>query len=278
MNVGPGLRAVLGEGAREMGSQEKIVILIATQKLRPFPEDSMYLPVHVGAALQEPVSGLTPDCTGEQISSRNRNYCELTGMYWAWKNLKADYVGLNHYRRFFARPFPFWQGKAQRIAGRQEIDRALAKAPVILPKKRHYYIETTYTQYIHSHHAQDLELTRAILQETYPEYTASFDRVMGRTSGHRFNMFVMRWDYFDQYCQWLFDVLFRLEQRLDISGYSAYDQRVFGFVAERLMDVWLDCRKVPYTELPVVFTDKQNWPKKITAFLLRKIRGSRKEL
>lgn len=149
----------------------------------------------------------------------------------------------------------------------------MKKAPVLLPKRRNYFIETNYSQYIHAHHREDLELTRQILTEQFPRYVHAFDAVMGRTSGHRFNMFVMRRDYFEEYCTWLFPVLFELEKRLDISWYSAYDSRVFGFVAERLMDVWIDTEKVPYTELPVVFTDKQNWLKKGNIFLMRKLRG-----
>lgn len=205
------------------------------------------------------------------ISEKNRNYCELTAVYWAWKNLDADYVGLNHYRRYFA-------GKAcgekwSRIADGGDIARALKKAPVVLPKKRNYFIETNYSQYIHAHHKEDLDVTRRILEEQFPSYVPAYDAVMKETSGHRFNMFVMERSFFDRYCTWLFDVLFELERCLDISAYSDYDRRVFGFVAERLMDVWVRTENVPYTELPVVFTDKQNWLKKGGKFLLRKFRG-----
>ena len=94
------------------------------------------------------------------------------------------------------------------------------------------------------------------------------------TKGHRFNMFVMRWPQFDAYCSWLFDVLFELEHRLDISSYSPYDARVFGFVGERLLDVWLGVQvDVRMTELPVLHLESQHWPTKIMGFLSRKLRG-----
>ena len=79
----------------------------------------------------------------------------------------------------------------------------------------------------------------------------------------------------DTYCTWLFDVLFELERRLDISDYSPYDARVFGFVAERLLDVWLgESSKrmgLHIVELPVIHLESQHWPKKALAFLKRKI-------
>ena len=95
---------------------------------------------------------------------------------------------------------------------------------------------------------------------------------MKKTTGHRFNMFIMKKELADQYCEWLFDVLFELEKRLDISSYSANDQRVFGFVSERLLDVWLEENKVKYRDIPYIFLDKENWITKILNFILRKIK------
>ena len=130
-------------------------------------------------------------------------------------------------------------------------------------------------QYVHAHHAEDLDTTRAILAEKYPAYLPAFDRVTACSAGHRFNMFVMRKRYFDRWCAFLFDVLFELEQRLDISGYSPYDARVFGFVGERLLDVWLRTNRVRYRDLPYVFMERQNWLTKGGRFVLRKLRGSK---
>ena len=54
---------------------------------------------------------------------------------------------------------------------------------------------------------------------------------------------------------------------------SDYDKRVFGFVAERLLDVWLETNHIQYLELPVLHLESQHWLKKGTAFLKRKFRG-----
>ena len=83
-------------------------------------------------------------------------------------------------------------------------------------------------------------------------------------------MFIMRRDLLNAYCSWLFPVLFDIEARLDISAYDDYDRRVFGFLAERLLDVWIWTNRVPYTEMPIVNTESQHWMRKGTAFLLRK--------
>ena len=238
-------------------------IIVAAHKPYWMPEEPAYLPLQVGAA-GKPGIGFRRDDEGENISARNANWCELTGLYWAWKNLKADAVGLVHYRRHF-------QGE-RGIATGAEIAALLEKADAVLPRKRNYFIETTRSQYVHAHHAEDLDVTRAILVERHPEYVKAFDAAMASTKGHRFNMFVMRRPQFDAYCTWLFDVLFELERRLDISSYSPYDARVFGFVAERLLDVWIAANGIRFAELPVLHVESQHWPRKIVNFLRRKFR------
>ena len=154
----------------------------------------------------------------------------------------------------------------------QIIEEALEKAPVILPQKRNYWIETTYSQYAHAHHKKDMDLVRSILKERYPEYVRAFDDVMERTAGHRFNMFVMRRDLLDHYCTWLFDVLDRAERQINLSEYDEYNKRVFGFLSERLLDVWVETNHISYTEMPVVFMESQHWLKKGMAFIERKFR------
>lgn len=64
-------------------------------------------------------------------------------------------------------------------------------------------------------------------------------------------MFIMKLGYFRSYCQWLFDILFQVEQQLDLSRYSAYDRRVSGFLGERLLDIYLEANQIPYREVPV---------------------------
>lgn len=247
-----------------------IKIIVALHKKYRVAKGDIYYPLSVGAALRNDI-GFIGDNTGENISKKNPNYCELTGLYWAWKNLDCDYLGLVHYRRYFARKRT--GDKWSRIAGSGDIKNALMKADIILPKKRHYHIETNYSQYAHAHHAIDLDTTREIIKEKYSGYLNAFDKSMKMTKGHKFNMFIMKKCYADAYCEWLFDILFELEKRLDISQYSQNDARVFGFVSEWLLDVWIEANGLKYTEMPVVFMENINWLAKGTSFLKRKFVG-----
>ncbi|MCC3238367.1 DUF4422 domain-containing protein, partial [Pediococcus acidilactici] len=114
------------------------------------------------------------------------------------------------------------------ILNKREVEELLAKTPIILPKKRKYYIETNYSHYIHAHHREPIDVTRKVIVDKYPEYLYAFDQMMKRTSAHMFNMFVMRKELFDEYASWLFDILTEVEKQIDISEYSVQEARVFG--------------------------------------------------
>lgn len=249
-----------------------IKILVATHKEYRMPADSMYLPVHVGKDGSSLTLPFIADNTGEHISSKNPYYCELTALYWAWKNLDAEYIGLAHYRRHFAlrKPGLFCKDKFTRVLNSTQVESILHRYNLILPKPRNYYIETNYSHFIHAHPKESMDLTKQILEEKFPSYLPAFDRAMSRTTAHRFNMFIMKKELFHEYCNWLFPILFELENRLDISAYSEYNKRIFGFISERLLDVYVEKNSLSYTELPVLFMEKEHWIKKISAFLKRK--------
>lgn len=251
-----------------------IKILVATHKDYWMPQDSIYIPIQVGAIDKNPIGYITDDY-GFNISEKNANFCELTGLYWAWKNLKADYIGLVHYRRYFTHKNHLFNIKLKRkqILNSKDWCKLLEQYPVIVAGKRRYYIESNRSHYNHAHPRDGLDYIEQVIQDLYPEYLPSFEIVMKRTWAHMFNMFVMRSDFFDEYMTWLFDILFELERRLDIKDYDSYQARVYGFVAERLLDVWLECRGIPYKEQHVSFMESQNWLKKGGDFLKRKVWG-----
>ena len=250
----------------------KTTILIATHKEYPMPKDSLYLPLHAGkesASVSLPYQG---DNTGDHISAKNPHYCELTVLYWAWKNLDADYIGLAHYRRHFSvrKPGIFCKDKFPYILNSTDVDALIQHHDILLPKPRNYFIETNYSHYIHAHPAESMDKTRTIIQKLYPEYLAAFDTVMNRTKAHMFNMFLMKKEHFHNYCDWLFHILFELEAELDISSYDAYNQRIFGFVSELLLDVYLEKNNLSYHEIDFLFMENEHWIKKGFSFLKRK--------
>lgn len=254
-----------------------IKILVAAHKKYWMPDDSVYLPIHVGREGKQDI-GYTGDNTGDNISAKNPNYCELTGLYWAWKNLECDYIGLCHYRRYFATKTRFTNDAEKKkaiILQRHDYEKLLQEYDVILPKKRNYYIETVRSQYEHAHNKRDLDETEKIIAELYLEYSEAFSKVMNRTKLHILNMFVMKKEYFNEYCRWLFNILFELEKRIDITSYNQYEARVFGFIAERLFNVWIENqRQLKVVEIPVLNLEPINWNYKIYNFLKRKFYGS----
>lgn len=234
------------------------------------PQDNAYLPLHVGKEGKADL-GYIGDNTGDNISVKNPNYCELTGLYWAWKNVSCDYIGLCHYRRYFASNAKA-QDKKTTIFHKSDYEKMLQQYDVLLPQKRNYYIETVRSQYEHAHNKRDLDEVEKIVQGLYPEYSEAFTVVMSRRKLYIFNMFVMKKEKFNEYCKWLFDILFELEKRIDITDYDPYNARVFGFLSERLFNVWLEKQNLKIKEVPVVFLEKQDWGKKIYEFLKRKFR------
>lgn len=255
-----------------------ITIAVASHKPYWMPNDSCYVPVWVGASMrdEEPPDGWHSDNEHEgNISSKNANYCELTALHWLWKTTDSSYAGLVHYRRHFARG-PFGAAK-DRVAHESDLLKRLEEVPLVLPKPRNYVIETNYSQYAHAHHEEDLVCTREVLGELYPQVVPAWDDYMQRTKGHRFNMFAARRDVLDAWCDFLFTMLAELEERIDISSYTVNDQRVFGFLSERLFDPWIETNGIQYVEMPVANLESQHWPKKVASFVLRKTRGARVE-
>ena len=153
-----------------------IKILVASHKKAEMPEDSMYLPVHVGRALYpDREFGYQSDAEGDNISIKNPYYCELTALYWAWKNLKADYVGLAHYRRHFSLKTVHRGGWNSVLTGKQA-EILCRKHDIILPKKRNLYIETVYSHYDHTFFGEQFDRTRGIISRRCPEYLDAFDK------------------------------------------------------------------------------------------------------
>ena len=171
-----------------------VKIIIATHKKYKMPSDHMYIPLHVGAEGKKDNNGnpldlgYMKDNSGDNISRLNASFCELTGLYWAWKNLDADYIGLVHYRRHFSMKNKM---KFENVLKYKELKPYLDEIKIFVPNKRKYYIETLYSHYEHTHYKEQLDETRSIIFEKYPEYVSVYDKVVKRTYGYMFNMMIM---------------------------------------------------------------------------------------
>lgn len=260
--------------------EKNIKVIVAAHKKYQMPENEMYIPVQVGAEGKEKIEGYTQDNTGDNISSKNPYFCELTGLYWVWKNLDADFIGIVHYRRYFtnAKKIPKEENEKFKIVLTQnDAKNILENSDVILPKKRNYYIENLYSHYEHTMYVETLDETRKIIEERYPEYLGEFDKLHKRTSAHMFNMFIMKKEILNEYCTWLFDILFELEKRTDASKYDSFHARFYGRISELLLDVWINKNQIKYEEVKVMDMQKINWWKKGTSFLRAKFTGKKYE-
>lgn len=255
-----------------------IKIIVASHKQFKMPKDNiLYYPIHVGKEGKQDI-GFLGDNTGDNISQMNPYFCELTGLYWAWKNLDYDYLGLVHYRRYFSKNgVKFEEGidVDSVIIQRKDIETLLDTYDILLPKKRKYYIETLYSHYKHTFSNEHLDKTRQIILNSCPEYVNSFDKTMKQTSGYMFNMFIMNRKLVDSYLNWLFPILNALYEEVDITNYTAFEARLFGRVSELLFNVWINHHSFKIKELPFIYLEKINFIKKAKAFLEAKFFGKK---
>lgn len=245
----------------------------------PFPDFPNYIHILAGKETNTQQSTLRGDNTGENISEKNSYYSELTGIYWIYKNQFPEIVGTCHYRRFFtAQGEPllykikrwlyylvslnsgrhgliytsnrkFW---ANRILRADEAKKLLDEYDAILPVKRRLNksIENHYNKY---HNPEDLQLLRKIIHEKAPDYSPSFESTLLTKRLYANNMMVMKRQNFEVLCNWLFMLLFEFEKRIDLNNYVDYQQRIFGFVSERLITTWINHHGLKVKELPLIY-------------------------
>ncbi len=218
-------------------------IFIASHKEYSFPNDSGYTPIHVGAALSSKTMSFSPDNNGENISVLNPSFCELTALYWLWKNNADDIIGLVHYRRYFYQKNSDVRVNGKAIAKSEYLYNELKYYDVLVPKKRNYHITNIKNHYKFSHYEKDLLALRMEIIEQFPSYLISFDHVMKGTDLSLYNMFVGKRIVMEKYFTWLFSLLIPLERKIQYQEYDNYQKRVFGFMAERLFNVWLSHNK-----------------------------------
>lgn len=245
-------------------------------------ENPIYIPILVGKNKQANLSILPGDDTGNEISAKNKYYSELTGIYWVWKNMNSDIVGTCHYRRFFTtfkEPLPyrikrllyfpatlwkkrygliytkkydFWQSK---IISKDEIISFLDDYDAIMPQKR--ILRKSVREHYNKHHSpDDLILLKEIIKKQYPEYIDSYEKVLQNNRLFANNMFILKWNTFQEMANWLFSILFTFEKKTNLSAHTGYQERIFGFLSERLITIWIIHNKIKYKELKLIYFKK----------------------
>lgn len=237
---------------------ENVKIYIACHQLSPVPQHPFFFPIQVGAALtEERFPGMIPDHTGDHISDSNRSYCELTALYWAWKNDTAEWQGLFHYRRYLdfrclydvnANIRPYWianrpTASVLQKAGYEPLEAFLKRlcsyeAVVPLPEEMGRTAEEQYVCAPH-HHVRDLRLMEKLLRQGDPRDRQAAETYFQSTKLYFGNLFLMRRSLLERYCAWMFPLLEQYDREKDVDGYSSQALRVDGYLAERLLGVFL---------------------------------------
>lgn len=251
--------------------KKKGIIGVAFHKKYFNYRDDIITPIYVGAKINRENLEYLKDSTGNNISEKNENFCELTGIYWLWKNVDADFYGMMHYRRYISFENR-WKYKLKRMLYvfsrvfylkliismlgmkelfqvkvsdeqlmRKEIEKMskkitseIQKYDIILPKKE-IFNKSVYKQYKNSHIAEHLDKLLEIVKENYPELYPYYEKTIKKGNKiYPLNIFIMKKKYFFEYSEFVFDVLFKLEKKIEIPS-DAYQKRVFGFLSERMM-------------------------------------------
>lgn len=254
-------------------SKKNIKILIACHKPSELPKNELFLPVRVGAALSNNDFGLQRDDDGaDNISAKNPEYCELTAIYWAWKNLDADYYGLFHYRRFYSfanKQFPVSDDGHMMIRVRILTPEVFAKYGlndaagmrkviegndlVVHESRRVYSIPTpmgipgrTVREHYSYHDGtiirnSDIDLMMKIVAKKYPEVFPYIDEYLDGDMFLGYNMFIMRKKYFNEMCSFTFGVLEDIEKEIGgkLAERSFNSNRIYGYLAEILTSAYI---------------------------------------
>ena len=226
-----------------------ISVYVVMHKAYPVKTEYPYIPFCVGGYFRP---GYLSEKDGDNISHLNSKINECTAMYWIWKNTSSEYVGLNHYRRYFFRNTLL---SIDNFIDITDMTRWLRDYDMILSET--WITELTVKQVMRQSVNEKLfdvtyELFRQIFGKYQGEYLDAFDSVLGGHVMFRCNMFIMKKDIFDMYCKWLFSFLVEVAETIDLEGYDDYSKRIIGFFAERMLTVWLWKNHFRIKQLPIV--------------------------
>ena len=260
---------------------KKVEIFVVTHKPAPIPKDDVLVPLHVGRALSSPIEGIIGDDTGDNISEKNLQYCEMTAHYWILRNVRdTEYVGVCHYRRYFGIDITA-----------ENIDEVMGDANVLMVEPS-WYIDSVFSYFAKYIGAENMTILWMVMKKMYPEYVNTFEYVCNGVKFYPFNMLLCRISLFDEYAEWIFSVLDECEKYVKPSPYKNA-RRALAYMAELLTGVYfihkgLKIKPVPYRmidngeSIQIVRTEEENSKLSLYETLLQneleqKVKEERKE-
>ncbi len=208
------------------------------------------VPIQGGRAINQPVPGVAGDNTDDNISEKNKEYCELTVQYHAWKNTDLDAYGFCHYRRFFCfndkvkEPYLVFgkmsKKQQKKYLGTEEIiEKAVSENDIIVPRGELFDSDVrTYYGLAKNHYSEDLTLFEEILSEKNPGLVPFMNEFFSQNREYFCNMFIMKKQFFNEYCSLLFPILEEFDKRKTLHG-SFQSDRTDGYLAERFVGIYL---------------------------------------
>lgn len=256
-----------------LAKEKKLVVLVASHKPDKVYCDEVYTPIHVGRAISQfktEMLDMIGDDTGDNISTKNKAYCELTATYWAWKNLTGvEYIGLAHYRRYFETQFTY-----------DNIDKIFRMCDVILAepylygRRIEYKMARTLTM-------EDEAIFLLTLKRLYPDYEQTTIDYLFGFKDIAYNMFVMHRSTFERYCEFTFGILEECDRLMRPLPYTCSMRRL-GYIAEYLLPIFCIHNKLRIrTEAIVPFigehvTGHYDWKQHLKIQLLKRIYDKQK--
>ena len=250
-------------------------IFCITHKPLPALINSLYEPLQVNAQKNGTIDKISfTDAKLDNISNKNDNFCELTGSYWLWKNYKTDsFIGLCHYRRYFnfyynklsinpsvqkrITTIDFAKHKSSKVTSEVQtklIEKDLQKYDAIMPFRRKMKVSIK-EDYCNNHRKSDWEVTMNIILDKFPEYNISITNYLERNNKfYQCNMIITSKKIWDDYHNWLFEILFELEKKITMPE-DNYQKRVFGFLSERLLNLYVLHHNLKIKKYPLLFVN-----------------------
>lgn len=246
-----------------------IKIFISYKDKHPVIKSEILQPIQTGRAIaDEEFDGMIGDNIGDNISKDNPRYNELSAQYWIWKHYQEvgdpDYVGFMHYRRHFlfneTLPMPpiTWLNNGNVFIFPKVCPQYMEylndesiksyfpafDCMVIKPydikniKEKYERIRDNYIT-LKEQEGRFYDVFLNVIKEIHPDYLNEIEEFDNGTQMYLCNMFVMRKDLFEDYCEFLFSTLKEIDNRIDSTNFSSAKSRFLGFLGEFVLSIYI---------------------------------------
>lgn len=223
------------------------------------PSNPIYIPLQVGSEVH-PDLGFLKDNTGDNISSLNCYYSELTGMYWVWKNITdCDVVGICHYRRYLL-------NAKEELLSASEIENILKEHDAITTKMLDLNFSYEYG-FQENHTKEDLEAANHAIKKLYPDFYPLYVKCLKENHTYFGNMMISSKKLYDEYCSFLFPIFKEMSKELDLDSYDDYHKRLYGFISEFIWMVWTKYKNLKIYECKVGLVGEKRETKDVISHL-----------